>query len=382
MFEAKLIELSNAGARAVRLRRMGGLSILTMQRAVTSTEANYEDYLLSSRLPAPAYNDSSVAEYRKFYTPERINGLHSGGNENFIRDRRELRPFALRNQDRIKIFRPIVSPEVILSWNNVRALIELGVHSNYDVIIIPDSFSQGDSEYAKIVLKARKYCEDEISRVGLGNIEAVPSAGVYNDLELFKAKVKFAAKEGFPLLNIDNRYYPSHYPQYSFLKDFSAKAENICIYGSNVPRLHRANWRTSGIHLYSAFGQDILSQEIRPSFLPEGKRNVHDDPKRKFRLFDPNEDALIKRGEYNTKYGEELIYNDNPYCTGETLTSMYNKHNNQLLAKVLKVIEFMESTKTLSSERNAVITNEYQEIMRNKGEIGRFIAKLGQRTLF
>ena len=116
-------------------------------------------------------------------------------------------------------------------------------------------------------------------------------------------------------------------------------------------------------------------------FLSNKKKiNVHDDPKSIIKFFDPSQDAFIKRGEYNDKYGEVLIFNS-PYCSGETVTSFMNKYNNQMIRKITKIIEFGESSKTLIKEREAVLVGNYENVMEKKGVIGNLIKSLSQKTL-
>ena len=69
------------------------------------------------------------------------------------------------------------------------------------------------------------------------------------------------------------------------------------------------------------------------------------------------------------------------YCHGETLTSFINKYNNQMLAKIMKIVEFAESAKTLMQERDAILGGNYAELMEKKGTIGKLIKNLSQKVL-
>lgn len=379
MFKVTMVKRSPAGARVMKIEHKGK-TILTMQRVLTSTEMNYNSDLKSAKIPIPNYEDSDFFEYRKFYNLEQLRKLYTGDGKLFLTHKKELSPYVSKNKDRIKIFRPKINFAETLFWKDILALIDLAQHVGFDIISIPDSFYFTPEKYSSMMLKAKEYVL-ETSKLGFGNIEIMPTVHALNRYEYFKEKLKINKNSKFNFICIENGYYPSSYPHYSFLREFSSKAKNICIYGSNTPRLHRKDWRTSGVHLYTAFGQDLIAQEMIMPFLSNKKKiNVHDDPKSIIKFFDPSQDALIKRGEYNDKYGEVLIF-DSPYCHGETMSSFMNKYDNQMLRKITKIVEFGESSKTLIKERDSVLVGNYKSVMLKKGVIGELIKSLSQKTL-
>jgi len=379
MFKINLVKKSPAGARVMKIE-YNGKNILTMQRVLTSTEINYNTELRKAKIPTPNYSEQDFFEYRKNYTLINLRKLHKGNGSLFQTHLKELRPYVKINRDKIKVFRPVMKFDESPSWSDIIALIDLASHVGFDLIALPDSFYFKPSKYAELILKAREYAK-ELFNLGIPWVEIMPTINVFNKIEFYKEKLEIVKNLKFNFVNIENGYYPKHYPHYSFLRKFAAKAKNMCIYGSNAPRLHKANWKTSGIHLYVVFGQDIISQGIPEPFISkEGKKSVHDDPKSRFRFFDREQDALIKRGEYNLRYGEELIFSS-PYCHGETLTSFMNKYNNQMLKIVMKIIEFGESAKTLSQEKDAVLGGNYEYEMQRKGVIWNLIKSLSQKTL-
>lgn len=379
MFKVSLVNRSPAGARVMKVEYQGKI-VLTMQRALTSTEINYNTDLKKAKIPTPDYSEPDFFEYRKGYTLSNLRKLHKGNGNLFQVHLKELRPYVILNQEKIKVFRPVIDFNELLSWNDITALIDLASHAGFDIIALPDSFYFKPEKYAELIMKSREYTK-ELFRLGVTWIEIMPTVNVFNKIDSYKEKLEIIRNSKFNFVNIENGYYPNHYPHYSFLRNFSAKAKALCIYGSNAPRLHKANWKTSGIHLYVAFGQDIIAQGIPEPFLSkEGKKSVYDDPKSKFRFFDREEDSLIKRGEYNSKYGEKLIYNS-PYCHGESLTSFIDKYNNQMLKIIMKIVEFGESSKTLLQERDAVVGGNYDYEMEKKGVIWNLIKALNQKTL-
>ena len=379
MFKIELVKRSSAGARVMKIV-WGEKTILTLQRAVTSTEMNYNSSLRSAKIPVPNYNETDFFEYRKFYDLIKLRGLYQGDSKLFATHKKELRPRALNNNGKIRIFRPIINFDAKLNIKDVMALIDLASHAGFEIITIPDSFYLPTEEYASLMLKAVEYSK-EMAKLGFELVEIMPTINVMNRIGYFKEKLDFTKTAGFNFINIENGYYPTYYAHYSALRDFSRKANNICIYGSNTPRIHRADWRTAGVHLYAAFGQDIISQGIQAPFISkEGKESVHDDPKSKIKFFIPSQDALIKRSEYNQLYGEKMIY-ASAYCHGETLTSFINKYNNQMIAKIMKIVEFAESAKTLMQERDAILGGNYAELMEKKGTIGKLIKNLSQKVL-
>jgi len=172
-----------------------------------------------------------------------------------------------------------------------------------------------------------------------------------------------------PIRKVSEKLFISFCPIMSFAKHLTVF--NIC-FSTFTPSTYMV-----GIHFIY-----ILSQGNKKPFISKpSKKSVHDDPKSKFRFFDGNEDSLIKRGEYTEKYGEQLIYDNLLYCEGETITSLMNKYDNQMLAKIMKVMEFYASSKTLSQERDAVLKEEYKELMKEKGKIGLLINSLNQKII-
>ncbi len=379
MFKVEMFKRSPAGARVMKIHYQDKI-ILTMQRVLTSTELNYNSALRAAKIPVPEYKESDFFEYRKFYKIEQLRKLYLGDGKLFQTHKKELRPYVLKNQSKIKIFRPIIDFGEVVTWKDVLALIDLAQHTGFDIIAIPDSFYFNVEKFTSIILKAKEYAS-ETAKMKFGDIEIMPSINVLNRINYFREKLMVTKKSKFNFVCIENGYYLTSYPHYYFLREFSGSAKNLCIYGSNAPRLHRRNWKTSGVHLYTAFGQDLISQGIPKPFISrEGKESVHDNPKSWIKLFDPKQDALIKRGEYNEKYGETLIF-DSPYCHGETLTSFMNKYNNQMLGKIAKIVEFGESSKTLLKERDAVLIGNYRATMEKKGVIGQLIRSLNQKVL-
>lgn len=380
MIQVKLKEISPAGARVMNVKTKKD-SFLTMHRVLTSTEMNYNSPIKSAKIPIPKYLDTKIFEFRKFYTSDKIKTLYQGDKPVFLTHKKELRPSVIQNNDKLTIFRPITDFSQTLNWKDLRALIDLASHSGFNMIAIPDSFYVGGNGYEEMVKKIEKHIQGMIE-IGFDKLEVMYSVDVRNKFENFKKKLELIKNKDKSFVNIENDYYLKYYSNYSTLMDFSKEAEKICIYGSNIPRFHRAGWRISGVNLYASFGQDIVSQGTKQPFIShEGKKSVHDDPKSKVRFFDESEDALIKRGEYNDKYGEELIYDSLPYCQGESVTSLINKYDNQMLFKIMKIIEFYASSKALSNEGKAVIKQEYPELMKRKGDIWNLIQSGSQRIL-
>ncbi len=379
MITTKIKETNAVGSRIVSIRSKK-LSILGMERALTSTELNYTTALKEAGLPPLAF-PNKVFEMRREFTAKMLSDMLKRKGE-FLKIVRQVRPLAMHNPQRINIFRSIVKSVKPLDWPEVRAAFEVGIFGGYDVITVPDFHFTDMQSFGSYIAKSRDHIYDAATRLK-GDFECMPTLTIANNRwDELKDKINILKDLGITAINIENADFYDHYSHYNTIRDF-AKENDVLLYGSEVKRIWSKN-KASLMHIYPFFGIDIVALARPPkSFLAEeGQRSVHDVPKSRAKLYDPSTDGVLSRGEYSLLYNDQLKADNFPLLTNQTVTSAFNRFDNQLLMKVTKLHETVECWHELRREGDAIINGDYEMLMKKKKCIAPVLAMVKQRTLY
>lgn len=351
---------------------------LSMQRALTSTEYNYAQDLVDSKRPDINFQHEFF-EGRKMFNKLKIKKILSQHGE-FKKEVKALRPLALHNEEKYKIFRPIVPAEERYDFNEKKAMIEAGIFSLYDGLIVPDSPLVPNNEFSNHISKLLDFVDDDAPIKDKSNFDLIPQITIENDPNDFKSKLKSILDLGINRLNILNDSLETYYPNYSYLRDFSKKHDNIIIIGSQVKRAYKyGKIRVSPINILPLYGQDILIPSFTKPFIKkEGQRNPLDRPKREALFYDRLTNGILSRGEYNLLHGEKLKFTNNPFTNGETLTSFFNKYTKEEILRIAKVMESLDSYEEIKNEREKIIEDEkeYLKYISNKAPMQPIIRRL------
>ena len=379
MIKAKIKETHKLGSRVISIQSRK-LNILSMQRALTVTEENYTTALKEAKLPAPVF-PHNIFEMRREFSLEKLDDMLKK-TSSFQSVVKQVRPVATRNQTRLSVFRPIVSSINPITWAQTRAALEVGIFGGYDVIAVPDHHFASIQAYKQYVSKSREHIYDASTSMKR-SFECMPTVSITNNrLDELKAKLKLFGDLGINAINVENSDFMTYYPHYNAIREFS-KDNDVLIYGSEVKR----SWEKTNaslMHIYPFFGIDVVALKRPPqkAFLAnEGQRSVHDRPKSRAKLYDPTTDGILSRGEYNLIHGENLQSNHFPLLAQESLTTTFDRFDNQLLMKITKLHESVECFYEMQRERDAVLNGDYREIMRQKKCVAPVVNMLQQQTL-
>ena len=378
MIKAKIKETHKLGSRVISIQSRK-LNTLSMQRVLTVTEENHTTALKEAKLPIPVF-PHDIFEMRREFPLEKLNDMLKK-TSSFQSTVKQVRPFATRNQTRLSVFRPIVGSINPITWAQTRAALEVGIFGGYDVIAVPDHHFASIQEYKQYVSKSREHVYDA-STSRKGSFECMPTVSITNNrLDELKAKLKFFRDSGINAINVENSDFMKYYPHYNAIREFS-KNNDVMIYGSEVKR----SWvktNASLMHIYPFFGIDFvaLNRPQKPFLAKEGQRSVHDQPKSRAKLYDPTTDGILSRGEYSLIHGENLQSNHFPLLAHESLTTTFDRFDNQLLMKITKLHESVECFYEMQRERDAVLNGDYREIMQQKKCVAPVVNMVQQQIL-
>jgi hypothetical protein len=374
----KQIGYSDIGARVVRIRGNGD-SITANQRALVNGEFKHNLDFKAAKLPIPSYKDNQVFEFRHFYTKTDIMRFYSRDNNYFTKQAMLMKPF-FSNNSVMNVFRPVLRDSyVALTKKDYTALIDLGCYCGADAVALPPYMSGNMSAFKKITKVVEEHSPLDLKKGRTFRVMAPISA--LEKPSIIKKKLKIINNQGFEFLHVENDNLHNCWTFYSRLRNF-LKDKDICAYGSNTPKFINPDWRTAMHHVYSFLGFNIISPQFRVPFLSKGYWNAHDKPKSAIKLFDPNTNGFIKRGEFNERYGESLEnYQNIPFCTGKNLTEFFDNFDNQTLTKIGKVIEIIKSQEALKAESQAIVCGEFRDLMLGKECMNPWVSKVTQSVL-
>ncbi|MBI1972836.1 hypothetical protein HYS50_02420 [Candidatus Woesearchaeota archaeon] len=372
MIKINELKITDNGLRVAFIKTNRG-SMVGRQRGLTVTEARHLSLLKDHKLP-PVNFEHEFFEARKLYTEERTKDILSSPRS-FQREVKALRPVQRSHEKLYCFFRPVLSNGFSPTVNIKKIFIDEAMFANYDGVVIPDAFEEDTKTFEKNLSQCRDYAEKDAVTRDKKQIDVIPQVTVFNKLDTFRKKLQLVKDMGFSSINILNGDVLKYYPQYTHLKEaFSGKTE-IVIIGSQVPRkVTIGEYKISGPHYYSLFGQDVQLLEFKKPFLSdEDQKTPLHKKKINILLYDRKTNEVLSRGGYGKYHMEQLQFTNNPYTNGETLTSLFNKYQPHVLTSVSKIIEavdghaemIMERDKILDSEREFVNYIKKKPCMRN-----------------
>lgn len=358
------LDSHDSGVRAVSLKVQGfEEKVFSPTRVITSTDLNYIPTLRAAKLPIPEY-PNQVMEIMKRYNKVTLQKLRKTVKE-FAKDKKQLRPRTTHYSDKLSIFRPVFQGDFQISDDDNLALMELGIHSGYNVITIQDKHRTSSvEEFERRMAKSREHIENNPT-IDSKQMVAMPTINInIDDPELFLAKLKAIHNNGFEMVNVicaGLGYYPNYFHLRKFMED-----KDIFVHGSNIRRMFSWKNPTSMTHFLPLFGINSLALQMPSSFKREEQESVHDVKPTNVRRFDRWTGGYLLRGQHQMKHKENLKCSC-PYCSNETLSSFYEKHyGQQILAIKTKAHDVYASEWEFERSREYVLSSDYVTYIKNR----------------
>jgi len=257
-----------------------------------------------------------------------------------------------------------------LTLDDIKALVDLQVLSEFDVVAIPDCGGSNATKYAELVLQTAQYVLNN-RRIPM------PYVRIDSDPAAFSRKVKIILdnKGIFQALGIIFRApYSRYYPNYDYLRRISD--EPIWIHQSNLNRVFSSRIPLTTAHLSQMFCIDTVSVESRRVMAPFMLK-----PLERVRRFDSS-----TLGQMPMLAGPmDARLSCCPVCSGLTGTDIVSKFRNgeivdtRTLEHGLRVHEVFASTAEFDAARIAIQRSYFDDYARSK----KYLAEtLNQESLF
>lgn len=233
----------------------------TPLRGLSSTESNHRENLLTS-IPFDEPFENQVFEFVSNFNPSSLAALRS---KNGALARRLLisRAHCRRYSEMITKFYPRLTGIEKLDILDIRALIDLQLQSEFDVIAIPETRINGNvDEFDKNLTRFSDYVADR-------GAEPMPYIDMRNDNAIFRLKLRKVAGHvpNIRCLGLTYRSFTDFYPNFSSVGEEIGK-EDLWIHQSNIPRMRSQTVPLAEMHLPQTYSIDSTTLESRPVMAP------------------------------------------------------------------------------------------------------------------
>jgi hypothetical protein len=300
--------------------KVGGISISTPSRALSSQEANA--YFATSVTIDPATHE--MYEHVKTYSREEIAAITRKNGK--LRDEVvKIQRMKGKHSDKVSLFYPIrMADNIVLDSQSVEGLIDLQFFAGFDLITIPDYWPQNTSVPAalKAIAKLREMVEGQYEKA------LVPYVRLNRKLATFEPFVRGLLEMGFPLVGIEYASALESYPQLRLIRNLSRESEETSFHVSKVPgRKLGPNQFASAFHFLSLFGIDTVSLGVRA--VGGGKQPIENVSR-----FSPRGLGVLSFNDFQTEESPSQSDCTCPVCKDMSVEEYYENYRKRPGGKV------------------------------------------------
>lgn len=239
------------GARSVFVKS-SKREFVTPQRALTSTESNHRTNIMTFIPFAEAF-ENPVFELIGHFNENEVHELwHRNGI--FDARMRAYRSHSRRYSEMITKFFPRIVARRPLTESDIRALVDLQLRSEFDIIAIPDPSVNGSMKQFERNLDV---FTEYVRKVGS---EPMPYVDMSNDNDIFRKKItRVSVTSDVKCLGLVFRSHSQFYPNFVAISEIAER--DLWIHASNVPRMLSKSIPLAQAHLPQAYSIDSLALE-------------------------------------------------------------------------------------------------------------------------
>jgi len=204
--------------------------------------------------------DNPVFELVGHFTEPEIHELwHRNGI--FDSRMRAYRSHCRRYSDMITKFFPKIVTSRPLTHSDIRAIVDLQLRSEFDVVAIPEPSVDGAMK------QFEKNLEVFCGYVADAGSEPMPYVDMSNDNALFRQKIeRVGSTSDIKCLGLVFRSYSQYYPNFVAVSEIAD--EDLWIHASNVPRMLSQSIPLAEAHLPQVYSIDTLALESQKVAAP------------------------------------------------------------------------------------------------------------------